>query len=156
MIGFDASFILVFQFNLTNCAIVLSTNSCLKNQLQKVCFWPIRLILQYHSSAVGMALCKETCICTSHLHASCDTRRFPVFRCKGIGSALCGAGVTILDGFDAGQVIGQDTNNIDHGDTVEDPLRYGRDIEKAVLSGELRYHVKSRVQAFGNKTIVVR
>ncbi len=69
---------------------------------------------------------------------------------------LCGAGVTILDGLDAGQVIGQDTKNIDHGDAVEDPLRYGRDIEKAVLSGDLRYHVKSRVQAFGNKTIVAR
>jgi formyltetrahydrofolate deformylase len=46
--------------------------------------------------------------------------------------------------------------SIDHGDTVEELVRYGRDIEKTVLSGNLRYHVKDRVLARGNKTIVVR
>ncbi len=35
VIGFDTWFILVFQFNLSNMIIVLSTNSCLENNIKK-------------------------------------------------------------------------------------------------------------------------
>ena len=45
---------------------------------------------------------------------------------------------------------------VDHGDTVEDMVRYGKDIEKAVLARGLRYHVEDRVLVCGNKTIVFR
>lgn len=58
--------------------------------------------------------------------------------------------------LDAGQIIEQDTMRIDHGDTVEDLVRYGRDIEKTVLSRGLRYHVEDRVLVCGSKTIVFR
>ncbi|TAN81987.1 MAG: formyltetrahydrofolate deformylase [Gallionella sp.] len=58
--------------------------------------------------------------------------------------------------LDAGPIIEQDTLRIDHGDTVEDMVRYGRDIEKAVLARGLRYHVEDRVLACGNKTIIFR
>ena len=58
--------------------------------------------------------------------------------------------------LDAGPIIEQDTMRIDHGDTVEDMVRYGKDIEKAVLARGLRYHVEDRVLVCGNKTIVFR
>ena len=62
----------------------------------------------------------------------------------------------VTDELDAGPIIEQDTLRIDHGDTVEDLVRYGRDIEKTVLSRGLRYHVEDRVLVCGNKTIVFR
>ena len=57
---------------------------------------------------------------------------------------------------DAGPIIEQDTVRIDHGDTVEDLVRYGKDIEKAVLARGLRYHVEDRVLLNGNRTVVFR
>ncbi|MFA6014580.1 MAG: formyltetrahydrofolate deformylase [Gallionellaceae bacterium] len=62
----------------------------------------------------------------------------------------------VTEELDAGPIIEQDTVRIDHGDTVEDLVRYGRDIEKTVLSRGLRYHVEDRVLVCGNKTIVFR
>ncbi|MEJ1958709.1 MAG: formyltetrahydrofolate deformylase [Nitrosomonadales bacterium] len=58
--------------------------------------------------------------------------------------------------LDAGPIIEQDIVRIDHGDSVEDMVRYGRDIEKNVLARGLRYHVEDRVLVCGNKTIVFR
>lgn len=58
--------------------------------------------------------------------------------------------------LDDGPIIEQDTVRIDHGDTVEDMVRYGRDIEKTVLARGLRYHVESRVLVCGNKTVVFK
>ena len=58
--------------------------------------------------------------------------------------------------LDAGPIIEQDTVRVDHGDTVEDLVRYGRDIEKTVLARGLRYHIEDRVLVCGNKTIVFR
>ncbi len=58
--------------------------------------------------------------------------------------------------LDAGPIIEQDTVRIDHGDTVEDLVRYGKDIEKAVLARGLRYQVEDRVLLNGNRTVVFR
>lgn len=62
----------------------------------------------------------------------------------------------VTDELDAGPIIEQDTVRIDHGDTVDDLVRYGRDIERSVLSRGLRYHVEDRVLVCGNKTVVFR
>jgi len=62
----------------------------------------------------------------------------------------------VSDELDAGPIIEQDITRIDHGDTVEDMVRYGKDIEKAVLARGLRYHIEDRVLVCGNKTIVFR
>ena len=62
----------------------------------------------------------------------------------------------VTDELDAGPIIEQDAVRIDHGDTVDDLVRYGRDIEKTVLSRGLRYHSEDRVLVCGNKTIVFR
>ena len=62
----------------------------------------------------------------------------------------------VTEQLDEGPIIEQDTVRIDHGDSVEDMVRYGRDIEKTVLARGLRYHVESRVLVSGNKTVVFK
>ncbi|MDR0563526.1 MAG: formyltetrahydrofolate deformylase [Azoarcus sp.] len=58
--------------------------------------------------------------------------------------------------LDQGPIIEQDVIRIDHTDTVGDMVRYGKDIEKAVLARGLRYHLEDRVLVYGNKTVVFR
>lgn len=58
--------------------------------------------------------------------------------------------------LDQGPIIEQDVIRIDHSDAVEDMVRYGKDIEKAVLARGLRYHLEDRVLVHGNKTVVFR
>lgn len=58
--------------------------------------------------------------------------------------------------LDAGPIIEQDVNRIDHSDSIEDLVRYGKDVEKAVLARGLRYHIEDRVLVYGNKTVVFR
>ncbi|MFA6901811.1 MAG: formyltetrahydrofolate deformylase [Gallionellaceae bacterium] len=62
----------------------------------------------------------------------------------------------VTEQLDDGPIIEQDTVRIDHGDSVEDMVRYGRDIEKTVLARGLRYHVESRVLVCDNKTVVFK
>ena len=40
--------------------------------------------------------------------------------------------------------------------TVEDLIRYGKDVEKAVLARALRYHLEDRVLLNGHRTVVFR
>ena len=58
--------------------------------------------------------------------------------------------------LDAGPIIEQDVIRIDHSDSPDDMLRYGKDIEKTVLARGLRYHLEDRVLMHGNKTVVFR
>ena len=62
----------------------------------------------------------------------------------------------VTEELDDGPIIEQDTVRIDHGDSVEDMVRYGRDIEKTVLARGLRYHVENRVLVCENKTVVFK
>lgn len=62
----------------------------------------------------------------------------------------------VTEDLDDGPIIEQDTVRIDHGDSVDDMVRYGRDIEKTVLARGLRYHVESRVLICDNKTVVFK
>jgi len=58
--------------------------------------------------------------------------------------------------LDQGPIIEQDVIRIDHSDSPEDMVRYGKDIEKTVLARGLRYHLEDRVMVHGNKTVVFR
>jgi formyltetrahydrofolate deformylase len=58
--------------------------------------------------------------------------------------------------LDEGPIIEQDVIRIDHGDGVEDLVRYGRDIEKAVLARGVRYHVEDRVLLHGHRSVVFK
>ena len=58
--------------------------------------------------------------------------------------------------LDQGPIIEQDVVRVDHSDEPDDLVRYGKDIEKAVLARGLRYHLEDRVITLGNKTVVFR
>ena len=58
--------------------------------------------------------------------------------------------------LDAGPIVEQDVIRVDHGDTVADMVRRGRDIERLVLARGLRWHLEDRVLRHGNKTVVFR
>ncbi len=59
----------------------------------------------------------------------------------------------VTSDLDQGPIIEQDVIRIDHSDSVEDMVRYGKDIEKTVLARGLRNHLEGRVLIHGNKTI---
>ena len=56
--------------------------------------------------------------------------------------------------MDAGPIIEQDVTRIRHSDSIKDMMRLGKDVENAVLSRGLRYHLEDRVIVQGNKTIL--
>ncbi|MBL8396974.1 MAG: formyltetrahydrofolate deformylase [Candidatus Accumulibacter sp.] len=58
--------------------------------------------------------------------------------------------------LDQGPIIEQDVIRIDHSDSIDDMVRYGKDIEKAVLARGLRYHLEDRVLVHANKTVIFR
>ena len=62
----------------------------------------------------------------------------------------------VTEDLDQGPIIEQDLIRIDHSDSVEDLVRYGKDIEKAVLARGLRYHLEDRVLVNGRRTVVFR
>ena len=62
----------------------------------------------------------------------------------------------VTSDLDAGPIVEQDVTRVDHGDTVEDMVRRGRDIERLVLARGLRWHLEDRVLVEGNKTVVFR
>lgn len=58
--------------------------------------------------------------------------------------------------LDQGPIIEQDVIRVDHTDEPEDLVRYGKDIEKAVLARGLRWVLEDRVLLNGNRTVVFR
>jgi formyltetrahydrofolate deformylase len=56
--------------------------------------------------------------------------------------------------LDEGPIIEQDTRRIDHGDSVTELQRVGREVERSVLARGLRWHLQDRVLLNGNKTVV--
>jgi formyltetrahydrofolate deformylase len=56
--------------------------------------------------------------------------------------------------LDDGPIIEQDVMRVSHRDQVEDLIRKGRDIEKAVLSRAVMWHLEHRILCYGNKTVV--
>ena len=62
----------------------------------------------------------------------------------------------VTEALDQGPIIEQDVIRVDHSDSPDDLVRYGKDIEKAVLARGLRFHVEDRVLVDGNKTVVFR
>jgi formyltetrahydrofolate deformylase len=56
--------------------------------------------------------------------------------------------------LDDGPIIEQDVVRVSHRDQVEDLIMKGRDMEKAVLSRAVRWHLEHRILCYGNKTVV--
>jgi formyltetrahydrofolate deformylase len=56
--------------------------------------------------------------------------------------------------LDAGPIIEQDVERVDHRHGPEELRRIGRAIERVVLARALRWHIDDRVLVYGNKTVV--
>lgn len=56
--------------------------------------------------------------------------------------------------LDAGPIIEQDVERVDHRHTVDDLRRIGRHIERSVLARAVAWHLEDRILVHGNKTIV--
>jgi formyltetrahydrofolate deformylase len=56
--------------------------------------------------------------------------------------------------LDAGPIIEQDVIRVNHQHRIDDLIRLGRDVEKAVLARGLRYHLEDRVLIHGSRTVV--
>jgi formyltetrahydrofolate deformylase len=56
--------------------------------------------------------------------------------------------------LDEGPIIEQDTRRIDHGDSVAELRRVGREVERSVLARGLRWHLEDRILLNGHKTVV--
>ena len=60
----------------------------------------------------------------------------------------------VTEDLDEGPIIEQDVIRVNHGCDRKDMIRLGRDVERAVLSRGLLYHLQDRVIIHGNKTVV--
>jgi formyltetrahydrofolate deformylase len=60
----------------------------------------------------------------------------------------------VTEGLDSGPIIAQDTVAVSHRDALEDLKRKGEDLEKAVLSRAVRWHLEKKILCYGNKTVV--
>ena len=56
--------------------------------------------------------------------------------------------------LDEGPIIEQDVVRISHRDQLEDLMEKGRDLEKAVLSRAVRWHIDHRILVYAKKTVV--
>ena len=60
----------------------------------------------------------------------------------------------VTEDLDEGPIIEQDVIRVDHSMSKDDLVRLGKDVEKAVLSRALRFHLEDRVIVRGNKCVV--
>lgn len=60
----------------------------------------------------------------------------------------------VTEDLDQGPIIEQDVIRVNHRQGVDDLVRLGKDVEKAVLARALRNHLEDRVIVHGNKTVV--
>jgi len=79
----------------------------------------------------------------------------PYHQAHGRGVKLIGATAHyVTSDLDEGPIIEQDVERISHGDTPDDLVRKGRDIERRVLARAVRCHLEDRVILNGAKTVV--
>jgi formyltetrahydrofolate deformylase len=79
----------------------------------------------------------------------------PYHRAYERGVKLIGATAHYVTAeLDAGPIIAQDVESVDHRDEVADMIRIGRDIERLVLARAVMAHLDDRVLLDGERTIV--
>ncbi len=79
----------------------------------------------------------------------------PYHRAYERGVKLIGATAHYVTAeLDAGPIIAQDVEPVDHRDEVTDMVRIGRDIERLVLARAVMAHLDDRVLLDGDRTIV--
>jgi formyltetrahydrofolate deformylase len=60
----------------------------------------------------------------------------------------------VTEKLDEGPIIEQDVVRISHRDQLQDLIQKGRDIEKAVLSRAVRWHIEHRILVYAKKTVI--
>jgi formyltetrahydrofolate deformylase len=79
----------------------------------------------------------------------------PYHRAHEKGVKLIGAtSHYVTDELDEGPIIDQDVIRVSHRDQLEDLVQKGRDLEKAVLSRAVRWHIEHRVLIYARKTVI--
>ncbi|HET8565157.1 MAG TPA: formyltetrahydrofolate deformylase [Solirubrobacterales bacterium] len=79
----------------------------------------------------------------------------PYHRAYERGVKLIGATAHYVTAeLDAGPIIAQDVESVDHRDEVADMIRLGRDVERLVLARAVMAHLDDRVILDGDRTIV--
>ena len=79
----------------------------------------------------------------------------PYHQAHAWGIKLIGATAHfVTSDLDEGPIIEQDVTRVTHGDTPEDLVRKGRDLERTVLSRALRYYLHDRVLINGATSVV--
>jgi formyltetrahydrofolate deformylase len=61
----------------------------------------------------------------------------------------------VTEVLDDGPIIEQDVIRVSHRDSVQDLIRKGADLEKAVLTRAVKWHISNRVRVHLNRTVVV-
>jgi formyltetrahydrofolate deformylase len=81
----------------------------------------------------------------------------PYHQAHALGTKLIGATAHyVVADLDAGPIIDQAVERVDHTYLPEDLVRVGRDIENVVLARAIRYHIEHRVLINDGKTVVLR
>jgi formyltetrahydrofolate deformylase len=81
----------------------------------------------------------------------------PYHRAHERGVKLIGATAHFVTGdLDEGPIIEQAVERVDHRDSVDDLIRFGRDVEAQVLAKAVRWVAEQRVLIDGRKTVVFR
>jgi formyltetrahydrofolate deformylase len=79
----------------------------------------------------------------------------PYRRARERGVKLVGATAHyVTEHLDEGPIIEQDVVRVDHRHGVDDLVRLGADVERAVLSRAVLWHCEDRIIRYGNQTIV--
>ena len=79
----------------------------------------------------------------------------PYRRARERGVKLVGATAHYVTAdLDEGPIIEQDVVRVDHRHEVEDLIRLGADVERAVLSRAVSWHCQDRIIRHGNQTVV--
>lgn len=60
----------------------------------------------------------------------------------------------VTEALDDGPIIEQDVVRISHRDTLDDLIQKGRDLERAVLSRAVKWHIENRILLYGKKTVI--
>jgi formyltetrahydrofolate deformylase len=60
----------------------------------------------------------------------------------------------VTEDLDAGPIIEQGVERVDHRSSPDDLRRIGRYVERGVLARAVRWHVEDRILVHGNKTVV--
>lgn len=60
----------------------------------------------------------------------------------------------VTEELDAGPIIEQDVQRVDHRNNIEELKRIGRHVERVVLARAVSWHLEDRILVYGNKTVV--